>query len=46
MQNTLGLVEMALVLGVTLGWGVFELLSVRRKRPPPKPDADDGIAPP
>ncbi|WP_406855357.1 hypothetical protein ABEG18_22915 [Alsobacter sp. KACC 23698] len=38
----LGLIEMALVLGLTLGLGVWQLVSVRRAmRDPPKRDRDD-----
>jgi hypothetical protein len=41
--DVLGLIEMALVLGVTLGIGVWQLVSVRRAmREPPKGDGRDG----
>ena len=35
MGNALGLIELVLVFTVVIGWSVFELVSLRRKRPPP-----------
>jgi hypothetical protein len=41
--NYLGLVEMAFVLFLTLGFGIWQLISVRRAmREPPKSDDREG----
>jgi hypothetical protein len=47
-SDFLGLVELALVFALVLGWGVWELVSLRRGRStdtPRKPDKDEPPAP-